>query len=168
MTAMASIVITVGVLLASSMFTVRAENLSTSDRKFIIDAYRGSKTEILIGHLGVEQASGKAAKELAQKLIQDHTKASQELATLARQKGVSLPEHVPEARVPGSLSEKKGEAFDKELSKVLVEDHERDIKTFEDQVTAGEDSDIKAWADKMLPMLRTHLAQARALDMEKP
>jgi putative membrane protein len=45
---------------------------------------------------------------------------------------------------------------------MMVSDHEKDIAEFEMESTGGTDADIKGFATKTLPTLKTHLRLARA------
>ena len=44
----------------------------------------------------------------------------------------------------------------------MVKDHETDVQDFETQAKQGGDPDIKAFANKTLPVLKQHLEMARA------
>ena len=57
----------------------------------------------------------------------------------------------------------KGEDFDRAYSKMMLNDHVKDVSEFEKQSTKGADPDIKAFAGKTLPTLQQHLELARAL-----
>jgi len=45
----------------------------------------------------------------------------------------------------------------------MVEDHEKDVKAFEQEAQSGQDPEVKAWAAKQLPTLREHLSQAKSV-----
>jgi putative membrane protein len=140
----------------------RAANLSSQDQKFIEDAAKGGMMEVHMGNLGLTKGQSQGVKNFSQKLIDDHTKANNELSKLAQQKGVTLP---PEnhSDVPSSLTSKSGADFDRTFAKMAVEDHEKDIMEFEKEANSGADPDIKSWASKTLPVLRSHLDAAKAL-----
>src|ERR1700687_5294088 len=79
-------------LLALGSFSpMPAQNLSEQDQKFIQDAARGGMMEVHMGQIGLERGSSPEVKSLSQHLINDHKAANQELAALAKQKGISLP-----------------------------------------------------------------------------
>ena len=61
------------------------------------------------------------------------------------------------------LSSLSGTAFDKAYTKAMVSDHKKDGKEFEREAANGIDSDVKAFAAKMLPILREHLRMAGEL-----
>jgi putative membrane protein len=84
-----------GTLLAGlacvSLATVHAQQVSSEDRQFIEKAATGGMHEVHMGKMGAERASSPAVKKYAQRLVNDHTKANQELMALAKRKGITLP-----------------------------------------------------------------------------
>ena len=61
------------------------------------------------------------------------------------------------------LAKLSGADFDREFAQHEVKDHEKDIKKFEKETAKLKDADLKAWAEKQLPVLREHLAMAQKL-----
>jgi putative membrane protein len=119
-------------------------------------------TKFIWATLGIERGQSQAVKGFAQRLINDHNMANQELATLAKQKGVLLlGDDAKMISMP--LATKSGADFDKEFARAMIEDHQKDISAFEKEASSGNDPDVKNWASKTLPTLRAHLAEAQAL-----
>jgi putative membrane protein len=150
-------------LLALGSFSLMpAQNLSEQDQKFIQDAAKGGMMEVHMGQMGLERGSSPEVKSLSQHLINDHKAANQELAALAKQKGISLPGD--DAQMAASMpAAKNREDFDKAFARTAVEDHQKDIAEFEKEASSGKDPDLKNWAAKTLPTLRAHLAEAQSL-----
>ena len=48
----------------------------------------------------------------------------------------------------------------------MVEDHEKDIELFEQQVESGEDPDLRAFAEETLPTLREHMELAKQVQSQ--
>ena len=141
---------------------LQAQQLSAQDRTFMEDAAKGGVREVDMGHLGIERGQSQAVKGFSQRLINDHNMANQELATLAKQKGVLLPgDDAKMMSMP--LTIKSGADFDKEFAKAMIEDHQKSISMFEKEASSAGDPDVKGWASKVLPTLRAHLAEAQAL-----
>jgi len=61
------------------------------------------------------------------------------------------------------LSGLKGAEFDRAYMTHMVDDHEKDVKAFEQESQSGQDPEVKAWAAKQLPTLREHLSQAKSV-----
>ena len=110
--------------------------------------------EVHMGQLGLERGASPAVKSLSQHLVNDHNAANQELAALAKQKGVSLPGDDAQMAASMPFATKSGEDFDKAFARAAVEDHQKDIAAFEMEASSGTDLDLKNWA---------HLAEAQDL-----
>jgi putative membrane protein len=167
--------------------------LASSDKKFIMEATHGGMMEVELGKLGVEKASSPDVKQFAQRMVDDHSKANDELMQLASQKGVTLSHGDHQATmsntasgmtestgtghsssadkdhqammkgqaVKDKLSKLSGADFDREYMSMMVKDHVKDVKEFEEASSKAKDADLKAWAAKTLPTLREHLQMAR-------
>jgi putative membrane protein len=66
--------------------------LSSADRDFIMKAADGGRAEVELGQLAVSKASNSDVKAFAQRMVDDHGKANNELMQLAQTKGVTLPD----------------------------------------------------------------------------
>jgi len=106
---------------------------------------------------------GTAVKSYSQRLINDHTKANQELTALAKKKGVMLPADDSKMASSMPIAKKSGADFDKEFAMSMIDDHSKVIAAFEKEIASGCDPDVKAWAGKTLPTLREHLTEAQSL-----
>ena len=98
-------------------------------------------------------------------MVDDHSKANEELMSLASSKGMTLPTALDEKHQKDvtKLSAMSGAEFDRAYSRMMLSDHNKDVKEFEKQSTKGGDADLKAFASKTLPTLQEHLQMARAL-----
>lgn len=138
--------------------------LSSMDKKFMMDAAMGGKAEIAMAQLALQQASSDAVKQYAQQMIDDHTKAGDELMQVASMKGITLPME-PDASHKALLAKMQGlsgTAFDSMYVKMAgVKDHEKMEKLFMSESGKGKDADAKAFAAKTLPTVQEHLRMAR-------
>jgi putative membrane protein len=155
--------IAISVITLFALPAARGQRLSALDRKFMEDATKGGMHEVYMGHLGVERGSSPEVKSFSQRLINDHNRANQELAELAKQKGFALPADDAKLANPTSLATKTGPEFDKEFARMMIEDHQKDIAAFEKEATLGGDPDLKIWVDKTLPTIKEHLMEAMGL-----
>jgi len=135
------------------------------DKDFMVEAASGGLMEVQLGQLAQKQASGTAVKKFGQMMVNDHTKANNELAALARQKNIVVPaepgkeamEHIQK------LQQESGANFDKDYVSLMVDDHKEDIEHFEKAAEKAKDPDIKALAAKTLPTLRHHLQMIQGI-----
>jgi putative membrane protein len=139
--------------------------LSAADAKFVHEAAAGGMAEVSLGKLAAGKATNPDVKQFAQRMVDDHSKANDELKALASQKGVTLPVDVdPAAKaIEGRLSKLSGETFDKAYMQDMVKDHDKDVAAFKHASTTAADADLKAWAAKTLPTLQEHQTLAKSL-----
>jgi putative membrane protein len=61
------------------------------------------------------------------------------------------------------LQSASGAQFEQQYRTLQIEGHEAAVKLFEGYAQSGDNNELKSWAEKTLPHLRTHLQQAQAL-----
>jgi putative membrane protein len=152
--------ISLSLVLVAGLLTGCAVGDST---KFSSAAAQGGLTEVELGRLAVQKASNPAVKSFGQRMIEDHSRANDELKTIATKKNIALPQDLnsDQKTMKDKLSSLVGADFDKQYMSDMVKDHEADAKEFENQANKGTDADIKAFAAKTLPMIQRHLQMAR-------
>ncbi len=132
---------------------------------FMVKAASGGMMEVELGNLAQTKAIDPRVKNFGAMMIKDHTQANTEMKTLADGKGVALPPTLGEdhQKHVNDLQQKSGAEFDKAYISMMVDDHKKDISEFEDAAKL-DDADVKAFAQKTLPVLRTHLDSAKAIN----
>lgn len=143
----------------------KKSSLNDTDQKFIKMAGQDGMAEVKLATLGTQKAERADVKDFATMLVNDHTKANEELSTLAQAKGVELSAVIsPDAAEDFKALEKEsGASFDKAFLAQMKSDHETCISNFEDAEKNAADSDVKSWASKTLPTLRAHLDKVKEL-----
>jgi putative membrane protein len=139
--------------------------LPAGDEKFVKQVAIGSKAEVELGRLASERGGSDAVKQFGQRMVTDHGKASEELAQLAQQKGVTLPADLDaqHKKLYDRLAKLSGAKFDAAYAREMLRDHDKDVKEFEREAQRAKDPDVKAWAGKTLPTLKEHQQAARQL-----
>jgi len=145
---------------------VGSSSLSSDDRKFAMEAAMGGMLEVELGRLATQQGASAAVKQFGQRMVDDHSKANDELKQVASTKGIALPTELDEKHKDqlAKMQKMTGADFDKAYSKAMLSDHVKDVAAFEKQSTKGGDADLKAFASKTLPTLQEHLQMVRALN----
>ena len=105
-------------------------------------------------------------RQFGQRMVDDHTKANEELMRVASSKGMTPPaaldaKHQAEMQKLSALS---GEKFDNEYVKMMVKDHKKDVGEFQKEAERGADPDVKAFAAATLPTLREHLQMIQRIN----
>ncbi len=145
--------------------TAKDMQVGVADQVFAMMAAEGGLAEVQLGKLAADRAASPEVKQLAQRLVQDHTTANQELLTIAKQKDISVPKEVDDTHedVVKLFSRLEGAQFDREFLSYQVMHHEKDTAAFSFQAKEGRDPELKAFAAKQLPVLQAHLKQLRDL-----
>lgn len=136
-----------------------------NDADFATKAASGGMMEVELGKLAVANAGSADVKAFGQNMIDDHTKANDELKAAAQAKNITLPD-VPDADAQkkiSDLSAKKGADFDKAYMDLMVSDHKEDIDEFQKEANDGKDADLKSWAAGKVPVLQHHLEMAQGI-----
>ena len=79
------------VLAAGAMADDIKANKGKADASFVEDAFVGGEAEVRLSQLALRQSSDPAVKQLAQQMVDDHTKANDALRQVAESKGFTLP-----------------------------------------------------------------------------
>ena len=141
------------------------QKVSASDQKFMREAAQGGLAEVELGKLATEKASSEDVKKFGQRMVDDHSKANDELKSLASSKGVDLPDQVSskDKAKEEKLSQLSGADFDRAYMENMLKDHKKDVADFEKESTNGQENDVKQFASKTLPTLKEHLQQAQQI-----
>jgi len=132
---------------------------AANDAQFLMDAADINLQEIALGQLAKKNTKNPDVLALAKMMVEDHTKALDEVKALADKKSITLPSTPSET--PSGLVDKKGKDFDRAYCDEMVTGHQKAITKFETEISGGSDADAKAWANKMLPGLKTHLEHSQ-------
>lgn len=138
--------------------------MSSMDQKFMMMAARGGLSEIEMARLALQKSSNDGVKQYAQKMIDDHTMAADELKQIASTKGVTLPMDVDTKQMAlmAKMQKMSGMEFDMMYVKeAAIKGHQDMEKLFMKESMSGKDMETKAFAAKTLPVVRMHLQMAR-------
>lgn len=136
-----------------------------ADTKFMKEAAEGGMAEVALGQLAAEKASNSDVKKFGQRMVDDHSKANDELKQIASQKNVDLPQDLSakDKATKAMLEKLSGEQFDRAYMKDMVKDHKKDVSDFRRESKSAQDPDVKQFVTKTLPTLEEHLKQAESI-----
>jgi putative membrane protein len=135
------------------------------DSEFMTKAASGGMLEVELGKVVAQRATTAEAKQFAQQMVTDHTKANNELKALAAKKDIKLPASLgdDQKKVYDEVLTEKGAKLDQKYVSEMVDDHEEDVKEFQEASTKAGDPEVKALAAKTLPMLQMHLTMIKKI-----
>ncbi|AKS09619.1 DUF4142 domain-containing protein [Pseudomonas trivialis] len=148
------------VLVAGSISTAMA----ATSNSFVDNAAEGGITEIEAGKLALQKSSSADVKTFAQHMVTEHTKANQELATLAKRLDIEVPDDAALTdKAKKAILEMRDESFDEAYANNQVAAHEKTVELFKKESTSSDNAELKAFATKTLPTLEAHLKAAKDL-----
>lgn len=137
----------------------------TSD--FAKEATNGGLMEVELGQLAQQKAVTQRVKDFGAMMVRDHTKANDDLKNAISGK-ITVSSTMPDQHQKhiNDLREEQGIEFDKEYMEMMVDDHQKDIKKFEEIAKESKDPAVRDFAKNTLPTLYTHLDSAKAIRMD--
>ncbi|WP_188558825.1 DUF4142 domain-containing protein [Hymenobacter glacieicola] len=151
---------------AADMTAFMATFSTMQDPVFLMTAASSNLLEIQMGQMAAQKAANADVKKFGQMMVDHHTRATQELKTVATPLGVTLPQTMMPVHqaMADKLMAKSGKDFDEEYMDAMETAHKMDVAMFEVKSNAAETPTVKAFATKTLPMLRSHEKLASELE----
>lgn len=154
---------------AVSAYAFAAQAKPLTAEEFATKAAISGKFEIESSKLAIERSKNEEVKTFAKQMVEDHTKADQDLKAAAKEAKLSpsvLPNDLDEkhAKMVNKLKEAKAENFDNDYLEVQEETHDDTVDLFEDYIEHGEAGPLKDFASKTLPVLKEHEKHAEKLE----
>ena len=165
--------------------------VSTSDKNFVNHMLADGSAELDLARLAQDHAASPEVKQFAQMMIDDHTKAGDQLKQIATTNAIPMETKVDDKHkdLMDKLTKLRGADFDKEYMGAMVDGHEdvvRDLRSrvdenrsLGDRVTGKnpenpatvkpESSDnrvttsVNQWAADVLPTVERHLDRAKQI-----
>jgi putative membrane protein len=140
--------------------------VSAADMKFARDAAVGGLMEVQMGMTAEQKASNDKVKQFGQKMVNDHSKANDQLMSIASKKNITLPTEIDakHKKAMEMTSKMSGTGFARDYMRDMVRDHETDVAEFQKEANSGSDPDLKNFAAMTLPTLQQHLQMAKDID----
>jgi len=159
------------VALSSSMGTAFA----ATSNDFVDKAAAGGIAEIETSRLALEKSASADVKAFANMMITDHSKANDELAALAKKHDIEVPDSTTLVKqAKEKILDMRDESFDAAYANNQVKAHEDTIELFKKEANTVTDdkvkgaTELKGFAQKMLPALEKHLEMAKKLQAAHP
>lgn len=143
----------------------RRTSLNAYDRQFIVKAAQSDMTEIQTSQLALKRSQNQQVRQYAQEMIQQHNQSSNKLKPLAAQKGVTLPKTLgaENQALLTQLTKLSGTQFDKAYMSGQAKAHAKTQATYQNELKQGQDTDVKAFAGQVLPIVAAHLRMAQSM-----
>jgi putative membrane protein len=129
------------------------------DKRFIRSAAEAGVGDVKLAELAVQKSSSPAVKELAQRMIDDHTAINNDIADVADNVGVPLPRKMSKRDQAEyeKLNGLSGKDFDTEYVTYIAKEHWQDLHTFHQEASAAEMPGLEPEIVKALHTMHEHL-----------
>ena len=107
--------------------------------------------EVAMGNLAEQNGQSDDVKSFGKRMVTDHSKANEELKSIAEKKGVKLSAKEPTGKW----------SSDKTYMDMMVKDHEKDLAEFQEEAKTGSDPDVKKFAEDTAKVVQEHLDLAK-------
>lgn len=144
----------------TSTGTNKSSSLSESDRQFITDAASSDLFEIQSSQWALQQQSADPELgRIAQMMVEDHTKASQDLRSIAQRKGITVPQRMSEnhQQMYDRLRSASGNQVATQYRQMQLQAHQEGVALFQRASQNLTDPELRQFAQRTLPVLREHL-----------
>ncbi len=132
---------------------------------FAMKAANGSMMEVELGRWAQDHAVSQAVKDFGSMMVTDHSAASSQLQTIASARNISLPGAVSAdtRKHMDDLMAKQTKDFDRAYVDMMVVDHQKDVREFEEASRNLPDADLRDFAARTLPTLQKHYDAIKAI-----
>jgi putative membrane protein len=152
---------------AGGIGTISAE-LTTSTKGFVDGAAISDMYEVQAGQIALMRAKSPDVKMFAQKMIDDHTKSTNQLKTiLAKASPNFAPPMQLDSRHEGLINDLKGakdQDFDGRYIAQQINAHDEAVILIRGYANSGDNPDIKTFAMDVLPTVQMHLDMIKEID----
>jgi len=137
----------------------------SSDTAFVKKAAQGGLAEVELGQMATQKAASEDVKKFGQRMVDDHSRANDQLKQVAEQKHIDIPTELnaKDKATKARLEKLSGEQFDRAYMRDMVQDHRKDVSEFERASKTAKDPAVKSFAEQTLPTLREHLKEAQRI-----
>jgi len=129
------------------------------DASFYKTLAQGGIAEVEAGKLAQQKGADPKVKDFGAMMVKDHSAANEQLKALAAGKGIDLPGSLSTSQMAAKakLEVLSGGTFDKSYVEDQVKAHRETVELLKKEIATGQDPDAKAFAQKVLPTVESHL-----------
>jgi len=164
--------------------TAGESSAASRHKDWVEDRLIAGMTEVKLGDIATQKALSADVKAFGRMMVEDHTKAGDELKQFASKHNITVPADLDDDHRDKveRLSKLEGAEFDREYINTMVDDHEKTVNALEDRLDKeGNDdnprytpkksddaveAELNQWAAKTIPTVRKHLERAKQIDQK--
>jgi predicted outer membrane protein len=138
---------------------------NTQDKLFAQLLSSGGLADVVFGKIAQGKAQGSCVKEFARRMVQDHSKANEQLERLAKRANIPLSGELgpDEKSMKEELDRAPGLSFDLAYMQGQLIGHQKAVILLQYEIGQGQDGELQRFAAESLPIVIGHLEMARAV-----
>src|SRR5690349_24276816 len=138
---------------------------TTGDTSFISKAIQANQHEIMMAQIAVQKSSRAEVKQLAQRLITDHTQLLQQLQNLqGSSANNAMSNNIADSTGVNTMYNNiSGITFDRQWVGDMISGHQKTLTDFKTELTVTNNASLKALINNALPTIQDHLRQLLVL-----
>ena len=111
-------------------------NVKNGDKDFVKDIATANIAEVELGRMALDKAVNPDVKKFAQMMVDDHTKANEELTAIASKDNIAVPSGLDDKHndLRDKLAKKTGADFDKDYIDAMVDGHQDVMDKLESRI----------------------------------
>ncbi len=137
-----------------------------SDEEFVKTAASAGLHESKLGEVGQLKGVNPQVKDFSRRMVIDHAAIANALREAAREANVTVPDKMlpKHEKDVEKFTNYKGDNFDADFMKHMVEDHEKAVDLFTQASKECKNAALKTYAERTLPILKAHLEMAKRIN----
>jgi putative membrane protein len=141
------------------------DDVNSTDQTFLTQVAIGNKAEVMAGQLASTKGTNAGVKAYGQMMVTEHTQAQTDLQTLYSNLGRTMPDTVDAEHqaLMTRLNALTGRSFDTAYINSQVRDHQKTLTIFQSEVSSGNNTNVRGYANTYLPHIQMHLQKADSL-----
>jgi putative membrane protein len=158
---LAGVLIVAAALAGSATGARTSDSVSPLDEQFLKTEANGNAFEVIAGNVALKHSTDPVVRAAAARMVRDHGRAEKQVLAIARQLHLSVaPEPSPTQMWEiNQVGKQWGWEFDESYTDLERGDHVMDVQDAGDEASYGSNPQIKGYAKRWLPVLRSHLKQ---------
>ena len=146
-----------------------AQQNKIDEKRFVKDALTSGMAEVELSKVAAQKASSDSVKQFARNVVDERSKANEELKQIATKQDINVPEALDAKHQTkmDKLSQLSGANFDREYLKDEVKNQQSDLREYQREAQGGNDPEIKSFASKVAPSIEEHVRMAKVLEKGK-
>ena len=145
------------------------DRITAEDQEFLTTAIQAGLAEVQLSQLAQEKAQNEQVRGFAERMVEEHTAANQQLMNLAETAGMTPPTEMDQQHqtLHEQLSQLAGEEFDRQYMQGQVRDHQTAVELYSTEATQPS-GPVDQLAEQLLPTLQEHLEMAQQISQSMP